>query len=122
MTFPKTTPYPPFPWTQNLLAVGDRAKALLANQWELSAADRTWLTVLSCNPDYQGWQVELGIYGCPDRWVLQVNEAGVCDPAYRFKAAAYKGKGLKYLEILPDAIAAMLLAEHANLAAPYMRL
>ena len=36
MTFPKTTPYPPFPWTQNLLAVGDRAKALLANQWELS--------------------------------------------------------------------------------------
>ena len=46
MTFPKTTPLSPLPLDSNLLAVGDRAKALLANQWELSAADRTWLTVL----------------------------------------------------------------------------
>jgi hypothetical protein len=122
MTSPTTTPYPPCTWTQNLPASGERAKAFLANQWELSAADRTWLTVLSCNPNSRGWQVELGIYGCPDKWVLQVNEAGVCEPAYRFKAALYKGKGLKYLESLPDELAAMLLAEHANLAAPYARI
>jgi hypothetical protein len=122
MTISRPTPSPLFTWTKNLPAAGDRAKAFLADEWELSPADRTWLTVLSSNQNHQGWQVELGIYGCPDKWVLQVSEGGICDPAYAFKAAAYKGKGLKYLDILPDAVAAMLLAEHANLAAPYARL
>ena len=67
--------------------------------------------------------MELGIYGCPDRWVLQVNEAGVLRSRLSVQKRLHiRVKGLKYLEILPDAIAAMLLAEHANLAAPYMRL
>jgi hypothetical protein len=106
-------------WTKNILAAGNLARAFLADEWDLSPADRTWLTVFACRSNHQGWQVELGIYGCPDRWIFQVSKAGVCDSAYSFQAAEYEGKGLKYLEILPDAIAAMLLAEHASLTGPY---
>jgi hypothetical protein len=119
MSLSRLTLPPIFRWTENTLAAGDLAKAFLADEWELSPADRTWLTVLSSTFKAEGWHiVELGIYGCPDIWVMQVYDTGQCDPCYTFKPAHSEGAKMKYLEILPDAIAAMLLAEHAHLAFP----
>ena len=78
--------------------------------------------MLSSTFKAEGWHiVELGIYGCPDTWVIQVYDTGLCDPCYTFKAAQTKGESIDYSEILPDAIAAMLLAEHAHIESPYIK-
>jgi hypothetical protein len=122
MPFSRLTLPPIFRWTENTLAAGDLAKAFLADEWDLSPADRTWLIVLSCSFKAEGWHiVELGIYGCPDTWVIQVYDTGLCDPCYTFKPAHSQSERIECLEILPDAIAAMLLAEHAQLESPYIQ-
>jgi len=119
MPLSRLTLPPIFRWTENTLAAGDQAKAFLADEWDLSAADRTWLTILSSTFKAEGWHiVELGIYGCQDIWVIQVYDTGQCDPCYTFKPSHAQSERMDYLEILPDEIAAMVLAEHAHIESP----
>jgi hypothetical protein len=112
MTISRLAPAPFPPWIDNALVAGDLAKAFLADRWHLSAADRTWFTVRSCQFQAEGWyRVELGIFGCPDTWVIRVYDSGQCDPCYAFHGGAPGNTEPNYTQILPTAIAAMLLAE-----------
>ena len=106
------SPHRPF----STVAAVEQAKTFLADEWQLSPADRTWFTAVACSLIEQGWySIQLGIYGCPDTWVLQVYDTGQCDPCYTFQSPSIQATD--ELQVLPDAIAAMLLAERAELAA-----
>ncbi len=88
----------------------------LGDEWNLSASDREWLTVITARLIGESWYVvEVGVVGIPDKWVIQVYNTGECDPDYTF-LSPLATLTLAEAEPMPTAIAAMLEAERHTLS------
>ena len=45
----------------------------LTSEWNVPSEDRDWFTVIATNPlGEDGYDVEIGIDGFPDRWIVEV--------------------------------------------------
>ena len=94
------------------------ALKFLADDWQLSADDQDWLTVLSARLIGESWYViEIGVEGLPDKWAMQVYDTGVCDPNYTF-VSPVADADVSELEPFPPQLVAMLVAERNSLHPP----
>ena len=88
----------------------------LVNEWNLSASDQEWLTIITARLIGESWYVvEIGAEGLPDKWAVQVYDTGECDPDYTFMSPLTTLDDSE-ADLMPSAIAAMLLAERHTLA------
>ena len=80
----------------------------LMAEWEIAEADREWFSVLNCR-----WikDVEIGVEGLPDKWVIQVYDTGECDPNYTFNSPISAASGTAELEEFPPEVAQMIWKE-----------
>jgi hypothetical protein len=84
----------------------------LINEWELSADDSEWFSVLSGREVGETWNVvEVGIEGLPDKWVLQVFDTGYCDPNYTFSSPVQASESDTGLDDMPERIAEIVASE-----------
>jgi len=84
----------------------------LVDEYELSAEDRDWFSVLRCHAVGTAWNVvEIGIEGLPDKWVLQVFDTGYCDPNYTFSSPVSASEKDTGLEDMPEHIAEIVQFE-----------
>ncbi|MGF1479938.1 MAG: hypothetical protein ACFB4I_10655 [Cyanophyceae cyanobacterium] len=84
----------------------------LTSEWHVPAEDRNWFTVLSTRTlGEDGYDVEIGIDGFPDRWIVEVYDTGKCEPCYEFSSPIRGSESNSDLEELPDWIAQVLMAE-----------
>ncbi|MEM9447181.1 MAG: hypothetical protein AAGA75_01440 [Cyanobacteria bacterium P01_E01_bin.6] len=87
----------------------------LINEWELSAEDSEWFSVLSCRAVGETWSVvEIGIEGLPDKWVLQVFDTGYCDPNYTFSSPVQASESDTGLDDMPERIAEIIASERCQ--------
>jgi hypothetical protein len=87
----------------------------LTNEWHVPLKDRDWLTVISSRTlGEDGYGVEIGIDGFPDRWLVEVYDTGKCEPNYEFSSPITDSESNSDLEDLPDWIAQVLVAERKH--------
>ncbi len=91
------------------------ALEFLTHEWNVPLADQNWFTVISCNPlGEDGYNIEIGIEGFPDRWIVEVYDTGRCEPYYEFISPIRDSESNSDLEDLPDWIAQVLIAERKH--------
>ena len=57
----------------------------LVEDLKIEECDREFFEILSSRLTQQdGFIVEIGIEGLPDKWIIQVLDIGQCDPCYTF--------------------------------------
>lgn len=87
----------------------------LTNEWNVPAEDRDWFTVVSTRTlGEDGYDIEIGIDGFPDRWLVEVYDNGKCEPYYEFTSPIRDSETNSDLEDLPDWIAQVLIAERKH--------
>ncbi len=87
----------------------------LTSEWNVPSEDRDWFTVISTNPlGEEGYDVEIGIDGFPDRWIVEVYDTGKCERYYEFTSPIRDSETNSDLEDLPDWIAQVLIAERKH--------
>ncbi|MEM8603189.1 MAG: hypothetical protein AAGF24_05085 [Cyanobacteria bacterium P01_H01_bin.121] len=87
------------------------ALEFLTDEWQLSAEDAEWFSILSCRWIGECWYVaEVGIEGLPDKWVFQIFDTGYCDPNYTF-ASPIKDGSTDDLPGFPDRLAEIVAEE-----------
>ena len=87
----------------------------LTNEWNVPLEDRNWFTILSSRTlGEDGYDVEIGIDGFPDRWIIEVYDTGKCEPYYEFTSPIRDSETNSDLEDLPNWIAQVLIAERKH--------
>ncbi len=91
------------------------AFTFLTNEWNVPSKDRDWFTIISSSTlGEEGYNVEIGIDGFPDRWIVEVYDNGKCEPCYEFTSPIRDSETNSDLEDLPDWIAQVLIAERKH--------
>ncbi len=87
----------------------------LTSEWNVPLEERNWFTVISSRTlGGDGYDVEIGIDGFPDRWIVEVYDTGKCEPEYDFISPIRDSETNSDLEDLPDWIAQVLIAERKH--------
>ncbi len=98
-----------------------RALAFVAKAWELPLSDQEWLVVLTtrligARLIGESWYVvEIGVKGLPNKWAVQVDDTGACDPDYTFLCPIATLEDSE-VELFPPAITNRLRAKRHTLA------
>ncbi len=91
------------------------ALTFLTHEWSVPSEDRDWFTVRSsCTLGEEGYGIEIGIDGFPDRWLVEVYDNGKCEPYYEFTSPIRDSLANSDLEDLPNSIAQVLIAERKH--------
>lgn len=91
------------------------ALEFLTHEWNVPSEDQDWFTIISCcTMGEDGYNVEIGIDGFPDRWIVEVYDVGKCEPYYDFTSPIRDSETNSDLEDLPDWIAQVLMAERKH--------
>ncbi len=87
----------------------------LTSEWNVPSEDRDWFKVISARTlGEDGYDVEIGIDGFPDRWIVEVYDTGKCERYYEFTSPIRDTEINSDLEDLPDWIAQVLIAERKH--------
>lgn len=87
----------------------------LTCEWNIPLEDRDWFTIVACRTLGEDcYDVEIGIDGFPDRWVIEVYDTGECEPYYEFISPIRDSESNSDLEDLPNWIAQVLIAERKH--------
>ena len=87
----------------------------LTSQWSVPQPDRDWFAIVASRTlGEDGYDVEIGIDGFPDRWIVEVYDNGKCEPYYEFISPIRDSQTNRDLEDLPDWIAQVLIAERKH--------
>ena len=87
----------------------------LTSQWSVPVADRNWFAIAAIRSlGEDGYDVEIGIDGFPDRWIIEVYDNGSCESDYEFITPIRDSEANSDLEALPDWIAQVLIAERKH--------
>jgi hypothetical protein len=87
----------------------------LTNEWSVPAEDKDWFTIVSSRTmGEDGYDVEIGIDGFPDRWIIEVYDNGKCESEYEFTSPIKDSETNSDLEDLPNWIAQVLIAERKH--------
>jgi hypothetical protein len=91
------------------------ALEFLTSEWNIPSEDRDWLTIINSRTlGEDGYDVEIGIDGFPDRWLIEVYDNGKCEPYYQFTSPIRDSQTNIDLEDLPEWIAQVLIAERKH--------
>ena len=84
----------------------------LTKEWNIPPEDKDWFTVISSSSlGEDGYRIEIGIDGFPDRWFLEVYDNGKCESYYEFNSPIIDSESNSDLEDLPNWITQVLIAE-----------
>lgn len=87
----------------------------LTREWNVPSEDRDWFAIVSTHTlGEEGYSVEIGIDGFPDRWIVEVYDDGKCEPYYEFSSPIRDSETNSDLEDLPEWIAQVLIAERKH--------
>lgn len=87
----------------------------LTSEWNIPLQDRDWFGIVATRSlGEDGFDVEIGIDGFPDRWIVEVYDTGKCEPYYEFISPVRDSETNSDLEDLPDWIAQVLIAERKH--------
>jgi hypothetical protein len=87
----------------------------LTHEWNVPLEDQNWFTIIASRTlGEDGYDVEIGIDGFPDRWIIEVYDTGECEPYYEFISPIRDVESNSDLEDLPNWIAQVLIAERKH--------
>lgn len=99
----------------NAIEAEQLAFEFLTNEWSVPPEDKDWFTIVSSRSmGEDGYDVEIGIDGFPDRWIVEVYDNGKCEPQYEFTSPIKDSETNNDLEDLPNWITQVLIAERKH--------